>query len=77
MARMRALAFLVISSAASHNIIPVSQYYSHLAGDSDSLGGGAYPLSTFDILALAALVWLAASILKAAKARLDRPLKRD
>ena len=71
MTRMRAaLAFLVISSL-------LSQYYSHLAGDSDSLGGGAYPLSTFDILALAALVWLAATVLKAAKARLDRPLKRD
>ena len=41
--------------------------------DDDPHSGGAYPLKTFDIVALAALVWLVSSVLRAARARLDRP----
>ena len=42
------------------------------AGGSSDLGGGAYPLQTIDILALAALVWVVTSVVRAARARLDQ-----
>ena len=42
------------------------------AGGSSDLGGGAYPLQTIDILALAALVWVVTTVFRAARARLDQ-----
>ncbi len=39
----------------------------------DSLDGGAYPLSTVDVIALAAVVYLFTTAFKAARKYLDRP----
>ena len=39
----------------------------------DSTQGGAYPLSTVDILAFAALVYLVTTAVRAARNQLDRP----
>lgn len=58
----------------SHNLFSLSLSLSHFTGD--TLDGGAYPLSTVDIIAIAAVVYLVTVALRSARNYLERPPPR-
>ena len=75
----RSASRVLAAIAAQHTSTPARKKSTAslaLVGDASDLSGGAYPLQTIDVLALAALAIIFSAVLRTARARLDGPPRR-